>query len=52
MWKMRKRHWIWLFKLTKSLEDPAVSTPIMINVDGFILTHTYELVENPRTGTC
>ncbi len=29
-------------------EDPSVLTPFMINLDGFILTHTYELVEVPR----
>ena len=28
-------------------EDPSVLTPLMINLDGFILTHTYELVEVP-----
>lgn len=28
-------------------EDPSVSTPIIVNLDGFVLTHTYELVEVP-----
>ena len=28
-------------------EDPAVLTPFMINLDGFVLTHTYELVSLP-----
>ena len=28
-------------------EDPRVMTPMMVNLDGFILTHTYELVELP-----
>lgn len=28
-------------------ENPDVMTPVMINVDGFLLTHTYELVEIP-----
>ena len=28
-------------------EDPAVSTPFMVNLDGFALTHTYETVEVP-----
>ncbi|MDR3074098.1 MAG: pyruvate ferredoxin oxidoreductase [Deltaproteobacteria bacterium] len=28
-------------------EDPSVSTPIIVNLDGFVLTHTYELVEAP-----
>lgn len=29
-------------------EHPDVLTPIMINVDGFVLTHTYELVNIPH----
>lgn len=28
-------------------EDEAVSTPFMVNLDGFALTHTYETVELP-----
>lgn len=28
-------------------ENPDVMIPVMINVDGFLLTHTYELVEIP-----
>ena len=28
-------------------EDPNVLTPMMVNLDGFILTHTYEPVEEP-----
>jgi len=28
-------------------ENPAVMTPIMVNLDGFVLTHTYELVDVP-----
>lgn len=28
-------------------EDPAVSTPFMVNLDGFALTHTYETVQVP-----
>jgi len=28
-------------------EDPAVLTPVMINLDGFVLTHTYESVMIP-----
>lgn len=32
-------------------EDPRVSTPVMINLDGFILTHTYEIVEIPTQDT-
>lgn len=31
----------------KIAENPRVSTPIMICLDGFILTHTYELVNVP-----
>lgn len=29
-------------------EDPKVMTPVMVNLDGFVLTHTYELVELPE----
>jgi len=32
-------------------EDPRVSTPVMVNMDGFILTHTYELVDVPTQDT-
>lgn len=32
-------------------EDARVSTPVMVNLDGFILTHTYELVEIPAQET-
>ena len=32
-------------------EDPRVSTPVMVNLDGFILTHTYEIVEIPAQET-
>ncbi len=28
-------------------EDPAVMTPVMVNLDGFALTHTYETVDIP-----
>jgi pyruvate ferredoxin oxidoreductase alpha subunit len=28
-------------------EHPEVLTPVMVNLDGFVLTHTYELVEVP-----
>ena len=31
----------------KIAENPSVLTPVMINLDGFVLTHTYELVEIP-----
>ena len=29
-------------------EDPQVMTPVMVNLDGFVLTHTYEVVEVPE----
>ncbi|MEN8201949.1 MAG: pyruvate ferredoxin oxidoreductase [Bacteroidota bacterium] len=29
-------------------EHPRVLTPMMVNLDGFILTHTYEMVEIPE----
>jgi pyruvate ferredoxin oxidoreductase alpha subunit len=29
-------------------EDPRVATPVMLNVDGFALTHTYEPVQVPE----
>ena len=29
-------------------EDGRVSTPVMVNLDGFVLTHTYETVEIPE----
>ena len=29
----------------KVAEDPEVMLPVMVNLDGFVLTHTYELVE-------
>ena len=32
-------------------ENLQVLTPVMLNLDGFILTHTYELVEIPDTET-
>ena len=28
-------------------ENPAVATPVMVNLDGFALTHTYETVDVP-----
>ncbi len=31
----------------KIAEDPSVLTPIMVNLDGFVLTHTYEIVDIP-----
>jgi pyruvate ferredoxin oxidoreductase alpha subunit len=32
----------------KIAEDPKVLTPFMVNLDGFVLTHTYEVVEIPE----
>jgi len=29
-------------------EDPLVSTPVMVNLDGFLITHTFEPVEIPN----
>ena len=29
-------------------EDSRVATPVMVNLDGFVLTHTYETVEIPE----
>ena len=29
-------------------EDPSVMTPVMVNLDGFALTHTYETVDVPE----
>ena len=31
----------------KIAEDPLVLTPVMVNLDGFVLTHTYEIVDIP-----
>lgn len=31
----------------KIAENPEVSTPVMVNLDGFVLTHTYEPVDLP-----
>lgn len=28
-------------------EDPSVLTPVMVNLDGFVLTHTYQSIEIP-----
>ena len=32
----------------KIAEDPRVMTPVMVNLDGFTLTHTYDVVEIPE----
>ena len=35
----------------KIAENPQVSLPVMVNLDGFVITHTYELVEIPDQET-
>ena len=57
---MRDSVWIMLFvesgqealdtviQAYRIAEDPEVMTPVMINIDGFTLTHTYDMVEIPR----
>ena len=32
----------------KIAEDPEVMLPVMVNLDGFVLTHTYELISLPE----
>ncbi|MGI6585118.1 MAG: transketolase C-terminal domain-containing protein [Lutisporaceae bacterium] len=57
---MRDSGWIMLFvesgqealdtviQAYRIAEDPEVMTPVMVNIDGFTLTHTYDMVEIPR----
>lgn len=57
---MRDSGWIMLFvengqeamdtiiQAYKIAEDKDVMTPVMVNLDGFTLTHTYDLVEMPN----
>ena len=57
---MRDQGWIMLFvesgqealdtviQAYKLAEDSEVSTPVMVNLDGFALSHTYDLVEIPN----
>ena len=57
---MRDSGWIMLFvesgqeaidtviQAYKIAEDPEVMTPVMVNIDGFTLTHTYDMVEVPE----
>ncbi len=57
---MRDSGWIMLFvesgqealdtviQAYKIAEDPEVMTPVMVNLDGFTLTHTYDMVEIPN----
>ena len=59
---MRDTGWIMLFvesgqealdtmiQAFKLGEDPEVMTPVMVNIDGFTLSHTYDLVEIPDQG--
>lgn len=56
---MRDSGWIMLFvesgqealdtviQAYKLAEDPDILTPVMVNLDGFTLTHTYDMVEIP-----
>jgi pyruvate ferredoxin oxidoreductase alpha subunit len=56
---MRDSGWIMLFvesgqealdtviQAYKIAEAPEVMTPVMVNIDGFTLTHTYDMVEIP-----
>lgn len=56
---MRDSGWIMLFvengqealdtviQAYRLAEDPEIMTPVMVNLDGFTLTHTYDLVEIP-----
>jgi len=37
-----------LIQAYKIAENPKILTPIMINLDGYVLTHTYELVDIPE----
>lgn len=34
-----------VFQAYKVAEDPDIMLPVMVNLDGFVLTHTYELVQ-------
>jgi pyruvate ferredoxin oxidoreductase alpha subunit len=57
---MRDSGWIMLFvesgqealdtviQAYRIAEDPEVMTPVMVNIDGFTLTHTYDMVEIPE----
>ena len=43
---MHRKALIWQFKVFIA-EHEKVSAPVMVNLDGFVLTHTYEAVEIP-----
>ena len=59
VYAMRDAGWIMLFaesgqealdtviQAYRIAEDPSVMTPVMVNLDGFTLTHTYDLVDVP-----
>ena len=59
VYAMRDAGWIMLFaesgqealdtviQAYRIAEDPSVMTPVMVNLDGFTLTHTYDLVDIP-----
>ncbi len=59
VYAMRDAGWIMLFaesgqealdtviQAYRIAEDPTVMTPVMVNLDGFTLTHTYDLVDIP-----
>ncbi len=60
---MRDSGWIMLFvengqealdtviQAYRIAEDPEVMTPVMVNLDGFTLTHTYDMVDIPNQST-
>ena len=60
---MRDSGWIMLFvesgqealdtviQAYRIAEDPEIMTPVMVNLDGFTLTHTYDMVEIPDQET-
>lgn len=60
VFSMRDAGWVMLFaesgqealdmviQAYRIAEDPAVMLPVMVNLDGFTLTHTYDLVDIPN----
>lgn len=60
VYAMRDAGWIMLFvesgqealdtviQAYRIAEDPSVMLPVMVNLDGFTLTHTYDLVDIPE----
>lgn len=63
VFSMRDSGWIMLFaesgqealdtviQAYRIAEDPQIMTPVMVNLDGFTLTHTYDMVEIPEQET-